>query len=424
VNAPFTEPVVSSDQTICYNTEPAVLNTTAATGGSGVFAYQWQKKVGSNWQTVGTNSLSYQPEALTATTIYRVIANDNGTVSCGAIYGNEVTITVKPEVTAGAIAADQVITAGTVPATITSTTAGSGYGTTTYAWESSVDNGATWSPIASSNTADYAPAALSQTTWYRRVTVSTENSVVCTATSNTVKISVSIQLAAKVMLEGARDGAGMKTTLRNYMPLNQHYNAAPWNYNGTETVGSIPADVVDWVLVELRQASTASAATSATTLAKRAAFLKSDGTIVDHETGNVLRFDNNSVTAGNNLYVVVRHRNHLAVMSATGATQVAGVYQYDFTSGVSQAYGGSTGYKANGMVTADVDQDGNIFVSDYNRWATGFGQTNGYYGFDLDMDGNVFVSDYNRWATNFGANVNTNLKSAKIGGGYSSAVPE
>ena len=37
-----------------------------------------------------------------------------------------------------------------------------------------------------------------------------------------------------------------------YIPTTQPYSGAPWSYSGTESVGSIPALVVDWILVELR----------------------------------------------------------------------------------------------------------------------------------------------------------------------------
>ena len=58
------------------------------------------------------------------------------------------------------------------------------------------------------------------------------------------------------------------------------------------------------------------------------------------------------------------------------------------------------------MRAGDIDHDENIFVSDYNRWAAGFGTSSGYLVTDLDMDRNAFVSDYNKWAANFGSTTN------------------
>jgi len=229
-----------------------------------------------------------------------------------------------------------------------------------------------------------------------------------------VKLSVAtpvyFKMQLSVYLEGSYNtSTGLidtKLTTNLLIPLAQPYNSAPWNHAGTEVVSSIPADIVDWVLIELRQATAPALATSSTILAKRAAFLKNNGSIVDLDGINPVSFVDYSITSGNKLYPVIRHRNHLAMMSATEAILNVGIYSYDFTTGIDKAYSGGTGYKQIGsifaMVVGDNDQDGNIFVSDYNRWAIDFGSTTGYLKSDLDMDGNVFVSDYNKWAINFG----------------------
>jgi hypothetical protein len=76
------------------------------------------------------------------------------------------------------------------------------------------------------------------------------------------------------------------------------------------------------------------------------------------------------------------------------------------------------------MVTGDVAIDGEIFVTDYNGWATDFGKTNGYFNSDLTMDGNVFVTDYNKWATNFGVTVDGKIKSLQLKPRFFSKVPK
>ena len=218
-------------------------------------------------------------------------------------------------------------------------------------------------------------------------------------------------LNVKVFIEGAFDaGTGAMSTALNtgaVLPIAQPFNVSPWNYAGTESVASIPAGIVDWILVELRDAATPATAITGYNLAgwPRALFLKSDGSIVDLNGTSMPDIGTPSLT--NSLFVVIRHRNHLAVLSSAGATLAGDIYSYDFTTDLAQAYGGTAGYKMSGskavMKAGDIDQDENIFVSDYNRWATGFGATNGYHNSDLDMDKNVFVSDYNKWATNFGS---------------------
>ncbi|MBL7105055.1 MAG: hypothetical protein ISS18_12065 [Bacteroidales bacterium] len=96
------------------------------------------------------------------------------------------------------------------------------------------------------------------------------------------KISSAFNL--KVFLEGPFFGTQMTPFLNifGYLPLSQPYNKPPWNYNGTESVTSIPnSDVIDWALVELRETTgDASTATSDSVVARQAAFLLKDGTIL------------------------------------------------------------------------------------------------------------------------------------------------
>ena len=100
-----------------------------------------------------------------------------------------------------------------------------------------------------------------------------------------------------------------------YLPLTQPYNTAPWNYTGTESVTTIPNyDIVDWILLELRDAPTAEEATSGTTIATLAAFLRNDGKIVSLDGISNPRI---AVDISDGLFIVIRHRNHLAIMNST-----------------------------------------------------------------------------------------------------------
>ncbi len=102
-------------------------------------------------------------------------------------------------------------------------------------------------------------------------------------------------LDLKVMLEGPYN-TGLQQmqnqlNLAGYVPLSQPYNVSPWNYTGTESVTSIPnSGIVDWVLIEFRDAATASNATPATIFDRRAAFLLQDGTVVDLDGMSELQF--------------------------------------------------------------------------------------------------------------------------------------
>ena len=248
-----------------------------------------------------------------------------------------------------------------------------------------------------------------------------------------------LTLDVKVFLEGPFDSGTelMETTLNtnDLIPLDQPYNTAPWNYAGTETVASIPADVVDWVLVELRDAATPEEALPATKIEgwPKAFFLKKDGSLVDTD-GTSLPNIGNPVIAGH-LYAVIRHRNHIAIMSADGLTLTGSVYSYDFSSAITQAYNGDLGYKeivsgVFAMVTGDINADGSVYASDFTFWASSFGTTDAYHNSDLNFDGSIYSSDFTQWAINFGT-TNPISKSPDPGlpvdqgkANYSSQVPE
>ena len=145
-------------------------------------------------------------------------------------------------------------------------------------------------------------------------------------------VHAQVVVSVKVFLQGAMSGIAMTTTLNdlNLIPTTQPYNKAPWNYAGTESVASIPSGVTDWVLVELRDQSA-----PVTVVDIRAAFVKSDGSIVDLDGVSPVSFKRVSC---NNYYIAVLHRNHLGIRSAKAQALCNTSTLYDFTSGQAQAY--------------------------------------------------------------------------------------
>jgi len=205
-------------------------------------------------------------------------------------------------------------------------------------------------------------------------------------------------------MEGSFNGTDMNTDLTSLtiLPLNQPYNTTPWEYTGTESVGSIPnPNVVDWILLELRDAPNAAAATSGTMIAQQACFLLNDGFVVDLDGSSNLQFD---VSVSQQLFVVIWNRNHLGVMSANPLADVAGIYSYDFTISDSQAY--NSGQKNIGGVYCMYAGDANAdnVVNDLDKtgsWLTEAGLT-GYLNSDLNFDGQSNNMDKNDiWQANY-----------------------
>jgi hypothetical protein len=216
----------------------------------------------------------------------------------------------------------------------------------------------------------------------------------------------SLRLDVTAFLEGPYDGSEMGTTLKSEgsIPTQQPYGTAPWNYDGSEWVITIPDNVVDWVLVELRDATSAVNATSATIIERQAAFILNDGSIVNKDgVSNV--FMKNPVVQ-NSLFVVIAHRNHLSVMSANALSFMDGVYSCDFTTSANQAYGNNMtdlGGGVFGLYGGDGNADGTINEFDgIEAWYPTVGQT-GYLPGDANLDGQVNNPDKNDiWFPNYG----------------------
>jgi hypothetical protein len=209
-------------------------------------------------------------------------------------------------------------------------------------------------------------------------------------TSNAFTVNP-VVVRVKVILQGPYNGTRMDTLLTGMIPHTQPYNITPWSYAGAESVATVPPSVVDWVLVQLRS-------DSATTVATRAAFLKSDGSVVDTGGSVGVRFGN--ISAGN-YFIVIRHRNHLAIMSAAkqSASGASASSPYDFTTGQSQAFGTdpmlevSTGVF--GMICGDVNQSGIVSASDANA-VFGVLNATGYNINDVNLSGIVSAADANK----------------------------
>ena len=134
-------------------------------------------------------------------------------------------------------------------------------------------------------------------------------------------------LKVKIFLEGAYNSTShqMDANLGNNIPKTSPYPEDP------RTVNSIPSNVVDWVLIQLRTTADGTAVVS------KSAFINKDGRIVadDGSTGEI-----ELTAAEGNYYIVIKHRNHLAVMSKNQVSLNATTSTlYDFTTGSDKFYG-------------------------------------------------------------------------------------
>ena len=220
-------------------------------------------------------------------------------------------------------------------------------------------------------------------------------------------IPSALRLNLHVFLEGPFNGTAMNTTINGLLPLSQPFSGTPWNYSGTENVGAIPAtNIVDWVLIDLRDASSPGLATPATSIAKQAAFLRYDGQVVDLSGNPELAFPATSIN--NHLYVAVFPRNHLPVISGNALSLSGGLYTYNFSTAASQALGGTDAQKYLGASKWGLlsgNSNGDYYINILDRvlsWNSESGKS-GYLNSDLNLDGNSDNQDKNdEWVPNNG----------------------
>ncbi|MDX9750542.1 MAG: hypothetical protein RBT71_05635 [Flavobacteriales bacterium] len=171
-------------------------------------------------------------------------------------------------------------------------------------------------------------------------------------------VRVSVSLGA--WLQGPWDGEAMDDGLRagGLVPLAQPYTAMGYDHDGTETVqpavlaAAGPAAIVDWVLLELRDANLPGVVT-----ASRAALLCRDGTVVDTDGASPVAFH----AAPRHYYVAVRHRNHLGAMTAAPVMLSGTPTMLDLRDGSTATYGTEALREANGawqLWAGDVTGDG------------------------------------------------------------------
>ena len=213
-----------------------------------------------------------------------------------------------------------------------------------------------------------------------------------------------VVVQVKTLLEGAYEAAtmDMRTDLRtdDLIPLSQPFNRLPWNYTGMESVATLadmPTNVVDWVLVEVRDATD-----NYTIIEQSAAFLLNDGSVVDVDgVTNGVNFFN--LNTGNDYDLSIKTRNHLALLSSN-TTNLPNTVPYDFTI-PSNVFGGTLqltdlGSGIYGQKAGDIDSNGTLTVADFNEYIADAALINVYIDADCNMDKFVTVSDFNLYEPN------------------------
>lgn len=198
--------------------------------------------------------------------------------------------------------------------------------------------------------------------------------------------ALSVPLSLTVLLQGPSTGSNMSNNLQlgGLLPSLNPYGLST-SYANINNASGVAGAVVDWVMVELRVSPYTSVAQS------QALLLKTDGSIVD-VNGAVPIFTSQT----GNVRVVIKHRNHLAIMS----TDISGfnvATSYDFTTGIAKA--SNNGFDSPQMVQINTKfcmwagdvvspQDRLVDNIDFSQVESNYQNLNtGYLVNDLNMDG-------------------------------------
>jgi hypothetical protein len=222
---------------------------------------------------------------------------------------------------------------------------------------------------------------------------------------DTICLERSVKVNLKVKLQGAISGQDtlMQNTLQTYKREDGTFGLLPTEdpygngivYEDVNNIGGVLGAVVDWVKVEIR-----SSENPATILESSSYLLKPDGTVVT-PLGSAPYFESREQP----VYLVVKHRNHVAIMSQPilidGSKPAV---EYDFTNALEKAFtDGQTPSQMlsiNGvwcMVSGDVSQNLIVKNEDMNQTRNSYnqGQFEVYSSRDLNMNGIVNNQDVN-----------------------------
>ncbi|WP_452599660.1 hemagglutinin protein [Pontimicrobium sp. MEBiC01747] len=182
-------------------------------------------------------------------------------------------------------------------------------------------------------------------------------------------VALLIRVDPVVFLQGAllNNGGGnlMRDDLRSsYLPTTSPYSdgltcaSSVFNDGGTSGTGPVNDNIVDWVLVELRDAND-----NELIEASQSALLQRDGNVVGVDGVSPLEFN----IATKSYYIAIKHRNHLSIMTSATVALSSGSATVDFTDVSNQITFGTDAQTTFGIPTGavamwagDANQDGRL----------------------------------------------------------------
>ncbi len=217
----------------------------------------------------------------------------------------------------------------------------------------------------------------------------------CTAQEVTTSVGAKVKLFLEGNFNDAQQTMNTNLAEAGLLPMEQPFNTSPFSYMGTETITTLPEDIVDWILLQVRDR-----ADMTHILATKALLIRKDGLVINTTGEEEITFDN---LPEGDYYIAVFHRSHLPIVSQVAHPFSESPTLYDFTSTESAAMG-TAQLKARQHVfmmnAGDFDGNGVINSQDYNLWKQNSSAVNVYLSADVDGNGIINSRDYNLWKAN------------------------
>ena len=247
---------------------------------------------------------------------------------------------------------------------------------------------------------------------------------------NVVRVLVNMKAFLQGPFEPGSNAMNDGLRSNGHLPLSEPYTALGYTFVGgggestTQPIIDFPGSnaIIDWVLLELRDKND-----NTNVLHSRSALLQADGDIVDLDGFSAVRFP----MPGDDYFLAVRHRNHLAVMTQNSLALSSASVAVDLTDGSTATHGtNAQQVVASTFVlwAGDVTFDGTIKYTgqDNDRDPIlgaigGVVPTNtvtGYRAGDVNMDGTVKYTgegnDRDPILQNIGGVVPTNVRAEQV----------
>jgi len=182
----LTNTISYANPAVCYG-QTITVTGQQPTGGTGSFVYSWESSADNiTWTAVsGQSNADFSFTGTQSIYVRRIVNSGPCSSSSQPVF-----ITVQQPISNNTVASDQEVCYNNAPKLLTGSTPAGADSRYLYQWQSSTDNGATWTNIQGASTVDYQVNNLTVTTVFRRVVTS----ALCTGPQQSISNVINIMV--------------------------------------------------------------------------------------------------------------------------------------------------------------------------------------------------------------------------------------